>query len=359
MKRFFALFLVLLNFLSFLAAAEYDEGIIRLVLNESTGRFSLYTRANSQYEALFTDEDPRSSFISVNINDRFYKLGDTLSFRSRMGTDPVRPSFIFESPQTLITQEFSFIRIGNSVSANGVEMRITIENLSSQEVRAGFRFLLDTHLGEPGSLPHFYSEHRTINSETLITRGGNEKYWVSANNNLSFMGSINPFNGAPPDSVHLANWKRLNDVSWKLPFENGRNFNSPPYSIGDSAVCYYYEPRILAAGEKFTVSILLGVGNTGFSQIQQTAVAASNPAPAAPASVPVPEASASASNSAPDRLGLSPIQIEWDLAVLHELLYQIDEHLINEAVTEAELAAIEQTLEQLRIRYGMGSGASR
>jgi hypothetical protein len=186
------------------------------------------------------------------------------------------------------------------------------------------------------------------------------------------MGSISAPGRQNPDSVHFANWKRLNDVSWRLPFENGRNFNSPPYSIGDSAVCYYYEPRTLAAGEKFTVQILLATGDGGFEQIYEAvirsaAAAEPEPDPANPAANPaaaIPEVSTNVPNtpampSASSGSAVSSFQMEWDLALLHELLYQIDEYIISGTVTEADLIAIEQTLEQFRVRYGFDPGALR
>jgi hypothetical protein len=370
MKRFFVLLLVFLNSLFFLAAAEYNEGSIRLVLNENTGRFSLYARdANSRYQALFSEEDPRTSFISVNINDRYYKLGDNLAFRRSMGSDTARPSFIFESSQVLVTQEFSFIRTANSVSANGVDIAITIENRSSQEVRAGFRFLLDSFLGERGSVPHFYTEQRIINTETLVT-GGSENYWVSGNNNMSLMGSINVPNGERPDSVHFANWKRLNDVSWKLEFQDGRNFNATPYSINDSAVCYYYEPRSLAPGQKITVHILLAAGNEGFAQTRDIASSPAAPSPASATAAPAAAsatagtgtanfADPSAAPSSQNPASVSVIQMEWDMAELQDLLNLIDDYLISGIISEEELMAMEQILERFRIKYGTGSGTLR
>jgi hypothetical protein len=366
MKRFFFLFLVFLNFLFFLSAAEYNEGSIRLVLSENTGRFSLYARdANSRYQALFSDEDTRTSFISVNINDRYYKLGDASAFKYSIGSDLAHPSLIFESSQVQVTQEFSFIRTSNSFSANGVEIIITIENRSSQEIRAGFRFLLDSYLGERGSVPHFYTEQRIINAETLVSRGGNDNYWVSGNSSISLMGSIIPPNGERPDSVHFANWKRLNDVSWKLNYEDGRNFNASPYSINDSAVCYYYDPRVLAPGQKFTVHILLAAGNEGFAQTRN---AVSSPTAISPVAVDAASSStansasaASAEPSAPSSASatVSAIQMEWDLAELQDLLNLIDDYIIGGAITEEELIAIELILERFRIKYGTGSGTLR
>lgn len=70
---------LLIQFVSLfpLVAAEYFDGSIRLVLNEKSGRFSLYSTGEGGHEkpvALFSDEDPRTSFLSVLVNDRSFKL---------------------------------------------------------------------------------------------------------------------------------------------------------------------------------------------------------------------------------------------------------------------------------------------
>jgi hypothetical protein len=64
-----------------LAAVEIDSGKVRLILYEGIGRFSLYTRSPAmEYIPLFVDQDPRTSGISLVVNDKIYKLGDSAEF---------------------------------------------------------------------------------------------------------------------------------------------------------------------------------------------------------------------------------------------------------------------------------------
>jgi len=49
----------------------------------------------------------------------------------------------------------------------------------------------------------------------------------------------------------------LNNAPWELKFTQDRSFTIIPYSIRDSAVCYYYEPAVIEAGDSFTCSISL------------------------------------------------------------------------------------------------------
>ena len=64
-------------------AVEVDSGGVRLILHEGIGRFSLYTRpepGSPEYVPLFVDQDPRTSGISLVVNDKIYKLGESAEF---------------------------------------------------------------------------------------------------------------------------------------------------------------------------------------------------------------------------------------------------------------------------------------
>jgi hypothetical protein len=303
-------------------AAEYTDGSVRLALWELNGRFSLYT-ANSAsrtgYEPLFTDRDPRTSFLAVMVNDRSYKLGDSAAFRIRLGEDPGRPSLIFESAFLLVTQEFTFIKTAGAPASNGVSVKITVRNRGDQPASVGLRLLLDTSLGEQGRDPPFTVGARPVTSETLIEKGSPDAWWVSGNGSVSLMGSIMDPAGQGPDSVHFANWKRLNDVPWKTPYSAGRNFNAPPYSVGDSAVCYYFEPRLLGRGESRSFTVLLAAGDEGgfFA------------------------------------FSIERSERERDLALIRQLIANIDTYSAAGNVREEELMSMEQTLKSLIDKYGL------
>ncbi|MDR1567052.1 MAG: hypothetical protein LBS48_07205 [Treponema sp.] len=325
--RFFRMVLLLGFFLPALNAAEYSEGSVKLALMEGSGRFSLYaSNAGSRtgYEPLFADQDLRTSFLSVMVNDRSYKLGDTSTFKIRLGTDPDRPSLIFESPFLLVTEEFSFIKTEGSQDTNGVSLTITLENRGDPSA-LGARLLLDTSLGEGGRQPPFTTSGRSIESETLIEKGSPESWWFSGGSGLFLMGSIFNSAGDGPDSVHFANWKRLNDVPWKAPYAAGRNFNAPPYSVGDSAVCYYFEPRLLARRERRSFTVTLAAWR-GPALPQVTAIGPSD--------------------------AVQGDERQQDLALIRQLIATIDGCLAAGGASEEELASMEQTLRRLMNKYG-------
>ena len=325
------------------AAAEYIDGSMRLVLHEESGRFSLYLLTESNKTrplALFADQDPRTSFLSVMVNDRSYKMGDSSAFRTYLGGDERSPSLIFESSFLAVTEEFSFVRSRNSSGTIGISIKISLENRASSQVSVGARLLLDTNLGEGTSGFPFTTNVRTISSETLIKRGDSDTWWTDRNDKVSLSGSINTGSvstgsSEDPDSIHFANWKKLSDVSWKAPFQQGRNFNFPPYSVGDSALCYYFEPRPLGRGEKCSFGFYLAVNDVdGFASFQQPGTVKETIQ-----DLPIQ------GRATPD---------EQDLAALRELMARIDAHIASGSIAEEELAAIEFDLVRLRAKYGPG-----
>jgi hypothetical protein len=335
-RLFFVLFLAA-SFRS-LGAAEYTDGRIKLVLHESTGRFSLYYLTDllkERYEPLFVDQDPRTSFITVMAGDRTYRLGETSSFRVRLNTAS-NPGFIFESSFLSVVQEFSFIRTAGSSLTNGVRMNIRIENRGEQQLMAGLRFLLDTNLGEGRSVPHFITDSRSFTAEALVDGGNSDRWWVSRNDRLGVMGNIFVGGITRPDLVHFANWKRLNDIPWKTAYARGRNFNLLPYSIEDSAVCYYFDPVPLSGGEGRTVSVLLAAEDeNGFAQYN---TAADN----------------ELTRLLQKSVRITAVQdnyLEEDALVLRQLINAIDQHIAAGSVTEEELMTIELILARLEARH--------
>jgi hypothetical protein len=325
-------------------AGEFTDGRIRLVLHEETGRFSLYYMddiSRESFTPLFVDQDPRTSFFSLLLNDRSYRLGESAAFRFRRDQAGAAPSFVFESSFLRVIEDFSFIKTAGSSLSNGIQITLTLENLSPREVSLGLRFLLDSSLGEgKNTLPPFLTDKRALDSETVISPKDGDLWWISRNDRVSLMGSIGAGVEQGPDLVVFANWKRLNEVPWKISPVQGRNFNYLPYSIGDSAVCYYYEPRLLSRGDTLSYTILLSAEDEqGFTAY--SAGAGDDLSRLLRETVPLPEIPAADSK-------------QEDLFLLQELIDRIDRYLAGEIdITEEDLAAMETVISRLKARYGL------
>jgi hypothetical protein len=327
-----------------LGAADYSDGRIRLTLHEGTGRFTCFYMsdiAGEKFDPFFVDQDPRTSFFSVMINDKIYRLGESSAFRVRVEENP-NPAFVFESAFLMVREEFSFIKTAGSSLSNGIKITVTLENRSPRQADLGLRFLIDTNLGEGvHGDPPFLTDRRAVPSETAVEGGDADRWWISRNDRLALMGSISAGVGQKPDLVLFANWKRLNDVPWKTGYSPGRNFNYLPYSIGDSAVCYYYEPRPVSRGEILTYTILLAAEDEkGF-----TSYFAGSPNDLSRflgETVPLSGGAPSADSR------------QADLILLRDLINRIDSYAAGEtAVTEEELAAMELVISRIKARYGL------
>jgi len=319
------------------AAAEFNEGAIRLVLHGDTGRFSLYSlrhRNRRRPVALFFSQDPRTSSLSVMVNDRVFRMGDSQTFRTSIGGTEQNPALFFESYFMLVTKEFSFVSSVGSAETNGVAVRITLENRSDRQVYAGARFLLDTNLGDREPEVSFTTNRRMINAETVLTRSDHDNFWIDRTGRISLTGSLFTGSDGDPDRVHFANWKRLNDASLRLPYQPGRNFNMLPYSVRDSAVSYYFEPRLLSRGENRSFGFYLFLNSDG----------ALTPPPPIVAPAEVILDMPAVINGVAGR--------EYDLAEIRSLMARINVLLASGAVqTDEERAAIEIAMNTLRARY--------
>jgi len=278
-RRSFAL-LVFLFFagLAFLAAADTNDGFVRLLINERDGSFSLYyltDQASMRYEPLLYPRDSSTSFLSVSVDGRVHQLGKSSAFRTSIERIDGNPAVIYESSFLVVRMVFTPVRTISSPNANGIKAAISIENKRDRDLAVGLRILLDTHLGEGrGGIP-FFTDNLTISREMVVLPSSGENYWVSRGPNISLMGNIaNVFNGSSktPDFLHFANWKKLNDVPWDAARREGSAFNSIPYSIGDSAVCYYWEPAILYSGRFFNYTVYLTTEDTAWYELPHAAV---------------------------------------------------------------------------------------
>jgi hypothetical protein len=373
-----ALFLCLFWFftaLSTLSASDFMDGKIKLTLNQRTGRFSIHQLVDAEknkYTNLLWSRDAKTSSLSVQINNRVYKLGDAGYFKVAIRGTQKNPSLTFESPLLSVVMDFSFIKTPSSAETNGIRIDIRIQNWGEKDIEAGLKLLLDTYLGEKKS-PQFRTNLRYIDSETIINRVVSDQWWLTKDKNASLMGSIFVDGTYYPDTLHFANWKRLSDAKWKTPYVAGRNFNALPFSVKDTAVAYFMEMTTLARWDQRTMTVMLAtedVQGFGAPEIPVANAYGFEPGKAPPdpqALLPgagggqpiiinnnLPASPAPAPQPAPRPGVLMPVgPLRVDLLTLRELIYKIDEFVyFGVSVSEEEIRAMEMLVGRLRSRYG-------
>jgi len=334
MKRCIAALAALVTCSMATAALEVSEGRMKVVLHESTGRFSLYYLADiakSRYTALFLDQDPRTSVTSVLIDGKAFRLGDDPSFRVSAQRIDGGASFTFRSSQLAIVQSFLFSRSPGSAIVDGIKLSYSIENVSDRDLTVGLRVLIDTSLGESAS-SHFSTDVRpAISSELGLSGSFADTYWISAQSETGLLAKIQGEGIRKPDSVVFANWKRLNDSSWSFDANTTRNFNLLPYSINDSAVLMLYSPAKLSRASSSVYAFYLAERSaTRFGE---------SSAKIDPGAASAPIVSGAATQAS----------VQTDIVAVRDAIARINK-LLKDGATDAEISEIRKVIELLKAR---------
>jgi hypothetical protein len=345
MKKAFAISALILASALSLCALEAKEGLVKLVVSESNARISLYRLtdvAKNRYEALIFDQDPRTSFATLSVDGKLYRLGDSSDLRSTVTRTDSGVRIEFRSSSFVVRQDLDFARSAGAALADGIRVTFALENISEREVSLGLRYLVDTWLAEKSGT-HFYTDKRPrVNVETAILRSDADA-WIGTPigpypqaTKSGFMVQISGDGVDRPDKVLLSNWKRLSDATWGYEANSQRNFTLAPYSINDSAAALFWEPVSVARGGTRNLSFAMGClnekgypaadGKTSTEQIFAATVLGA----------PAPDASTS---------------MAADLVAVRDLIGRMDRSLAEgRALSPDELAAWKKILDRLEER---------
>jgi hypothetical protein len=347
MRNAFKLLCFLLCFIISLPlfSLELKEGLIKLILYEDIGRFSIYYLSdyqNNTYLPLFFDKDPRTSVLTIVSDNRIHRLGESSSFDEVVEETYNGAKIIWTSNNLIITQSFSFISSNNSTLADGIKINITIKNTSTYSKEVGLRFLIDTYLGEDISRHFSTNNSDNLEFENTFLKNSMVNYIISPETEEDITNGlqiITSGSGATtPDSVIIANWSRLNDTSWYYETSTSRNFNLMPYSINDSAVALFYDPLPISPSSSREITILIGNANpNGFNAVSETS------------SKEIADLleEATSTNIITNNL----LAAHADLIILENLITQINGKLESGSITRGDILIIEQIISELQKKY--------
>lgn len=339
MRRFLSFLILACALGSSAFALEVRDGRMRLVVDDRSGRFALYYLADvtkNRYVPLLYDQETRTTYPTLMVDQKAYRLGETAEFRTTVARDGAGVTIEYRSSFCVVRQSFSFTTSTGATLSDGVMMSMTMENVSQKDSAIGLRYLLDTWLGERAGTHFMTSTGGVLGTEASYGTDSSEP-WVKSPGDAG--ASLQVALTAPatrPDRVIAANWKRLNDAPWAIETSASRNFTLLPYSVNDSALALYYDPVVVRPGASRTIAMVLGNESSG----PQT-TARSTPAPATSAS---PAAPVPAADSA-------PLDAMADLIAVRSVLDAIDQALSSgSALAPADQASLEATLQRLEAR---------
>lgn len=335
MRRFLS-FLVLACVLgSSVFALEVRDGRMRLVVDERSGRFALYYLedvARNRYVPLLYDQEVRTTYPTLLVDQKAYKLGDAPEFRTTVSKDASGGVNIeYRSSFCVVRQSLSFAASAGASLSDGIVISLTMENVSQKDSSVGLRYLLDTWLGEKAGI-HFVASSGAVLGTEVLYGADSAEPWIRSPGDSG--ASLQVALSAPatrPDRVIVANWKRLNDAPWTIETNAARNFTLLPYSVNDSALALYYDPVVVRPGSSRTFNVVLG--NETTSQQRTAAVA------------PPPTVGAAAVADT------APLDVMADLIAVRSVIDSIDTALSSgSALGTEEQAALEATLKRLEAR---------
>ncbi len=322
---------------------DITEGRIKITLHEDSGSFSAYYLQDinsGKYIPFLFDKDPETSLLSIMVDNKIFKMGNSSVFSKDILTTPTGAKIVWESTVLKVTEDFSFLKSKNSSLSDGIKISIIIENTSDLNSNIGLTYLFDTYLGEDQNDHFLLDTGVSISTEdTYITNFPNS--WISPSSETDFSGLQGMIRGpgiTVPDKLIFANWKRLQDNLWNYQVNKSRNFNLIPYSINDSAVSFTYNPIKVSRDQSREVVIVLGAYTN--SSFKGSSLESSG--------IDTLFDQTIKTDSDPQNTETS---IKMDLIATTDLIKKIDGFLqFPDSVTESELDLIMQILETLKQR---------
>lgn len=340
--------ILLIPISSFVSALEVSEGRVLLEIHERTGRFTLSYLSDlgsMRYEPLFVDEDPRTSVLDVSFDDTVFRVGEDSSLTQSVERTPNGARITWESAILRITQEFRFVRAPSSGVVSGVQVVVSVENLTSSSREVAVRALLDTDLGESQSAHFTVADGTAISREQSVIPSTTQNHWDSVPDADGAMGLRMFIYGPGAEAIErvvFANWKRLNESRWEYSVNESRNFSLLPYSINDSAALLYGQKATVEPSESHEYSFVLTSTTAGALDLSGDADDAGATTSAA---------LANAFETASTDAGTPEESVRNDLLAVAGLIDEINAALDSpEGMSQEQLEVIREVLRRLRTR---------
>lgn len=301
------------------ASLDIRDGLVRITTDDLTLCPTLYRLVNiagkSKYEPLWFNTDPRTSFIAISIDNRIYRMGSSQEYQTTQRRIQNGIEIEYRSVTNRVTQRIMLAALAGSRVANGFVIELEVENYTSRDMKMMLREVCDTWLGENRGNHIALASNPNVIDEMFLDATSKEPYIVSPGENASV---ALLFDSEPrPDSVVVANWKRLSDSKFSYDSQLMQGFTLSPYSVNDSALGLYWNERIVPAKSAVKVAsrwLSGGPGNEFISWLAQNYPPKENSATSIPA-----ESQGNDATSSPNLASFS-----LDIEAIRALIARID-----------------------------------
>ena len=192
-----------------------------------------------------------TGYTSVSVSGNTYVYGT--------GKDTAEP-FVNANNTHISSQSFNGIEIRQeltfdigltNVYDDMLRVSYTIKN-KGEDAEAGLRILLDPMLNEDDSAI-LYADGAKVSGEADFV-SDIPKIWSLKSNGSDIEAYVKRSDTSVPDRIVYANWDKLYDNRWDYTID-------PAYSVDDSSIAFYWNPKKIKSGESITYTLYYGVGN--------------------------------------------------------------------------------------------------
>lgn len=263
---------------------------IAFYMDDRSGNFYVENpnpRSKSYKQLLFKD-DPPTSYITAIIDGKPYRVNELKPVKPFAVNDNVL-SGKFKLNNTDIRIDFILTNLSEG-EYDSVVCAINYRNPVDPQVLVGARILLDTVAGESQKKPLLYlSSSERIDYDRLIVQNNLPDFILSGayemdNPDFGYGLFIYPnINEIKPNSIIVANWKRLDEKELAYTIDPLAKFRYNEYGNPDAAVAIFFQDIYAKKGEAISIGAVLSTSRLKASQIKITeAVVGDNRIPAIP-----------------------------------------------------------------------------
>ncbi len=217
---------------------------------------------------------PWTSFTTFRIDGQNYVFGGPT--HRRAGRDALYGEVI-EPPRIIgtntivtkcmmkgieITQTLSIVGGPISKLDDTVKINYTIRNKDAVAHRIGVRVVIDTLLGSNDASPFKVGEE-SITTETELVGIDILDYWIAFDSledpGVVARGTLRGPGLTTPDRVVFANWGKLADNIWDIPYAPGSEFKRAEEEAMDSATALYWDEATISPMGEIQYSTLYGI----------------------------------------------------------------------------------------------------
>jgi len=261
-----------------------QNDFIKVVVNTmdvDTGRFLAETvlgdpgsKTDDNKILIYGGAIPWTSFTTIRIDGENYIFGGPTMRRpgrnALTGKVVQEPAVVDEKTITTkceiagldVTQSLSIVGGPISNRFDTIRINTAVRNPGLDPRRVGVRLVIDTLLGSNDGSP-FKVGAQSITSETEMRGMDIQDYWIAFDSledpGVVARGTLRGPGLTTPDRVVFANWGKLADNIWDIPFNPGQDFRREAENEMDSATALYWDETTIMPDGELQYTTLYGI----------------------------------------------------------------------------------------------------